>query len=455
MKRKDKARIGVIRRLALLLVILNCVPAYSTRAQNVMFDFDTGAPALTIGQHTPFDQTSGGGTAHFSSPSDIAGLGAFSVQDEVSTHFTLSQFSGKFLYPNTMNRTALDIKFSRMLSSITLTFATVDYQYNAEVPANLLLTAYENSTANPEVGSATAHGRYAGDTYPQAVLTFDAGSKAFNLVRIIVPAQPQGTTTFLLDTITVAIAPLQTGSLAVTITPGEAITAGAQWRRVGTIAWLNSGTTETAIPTGAQVVEFKPVAGWTTPANQGVTISNGQTSQITGSYVRQTGALRVSIFPGAATAAGAQWRRAGTTAWRAGEATETDVPTGICAVEFKPLTGWTTPASKSVTISHMQTAQTSGTYVRQTGSLKVTIRPDQALASGAKWRRMGTTAWLNSDATETGVPTGSVTVEFKPISNWRPPGGAVVMISNGQITQVVKSYSPMNSAVDAKSWTLY
>ena len=53
----------------------------------------------------------------------------------------------------------------------------------------------------------------------------------------------------------------QTGSLQVTISPQGAIDAGAQWRRVGTSTWQNSGTTETGIPVGQHTVEFSDVVG--------------------------------------------------------------------------------------------------------------------------------------------------------------------------------------------------
>ncbi len=42
----------------------------------------------------------------------------------------------------------------------------------------------------------------------------------------------------------------QTGSLAVTLEPTEARTAGAQSRRVGTVIWRNSGETESGLALG-------------------------------------------------------------------------------------------------------------------------------------------------------------------------------------------------------------
>ena len=86
----------------------------------------------------------------------------------------------------------------------------------------------------------------------------------------------------------------QTGSLAVTISPQGAIDAGAKWRRAGTGTWQNSGATETGIPVGQHTVEFSDVAGWTKPGNQTVTISNGQTTNTSGTYVQQIGSLTVT-----------------------------------------------------------------------------------------------------------------------------------------------------------------
>ncbi|HEY5912830.1 MAG TPA: hypothetical protein VJA21_19735, partial [Verrucomicrobiae bacterium] len=50
----------------LLLAILGLFVASPVFAQTVTFDFDTDTPALTSGQNVPFDQSSGGVTAHFS-----------------------------------------------------------------------------------------------------------------------------------------------------------------------------------------------------------------------------------------------------------------------------------------------------------------------------------------------------------------------------------------------------
>jgi hypothetical protein len=139
------------------------------------------------------------------------------------------------------------------------------------------------------------------------------------------------------------------------------VTTDGQWRRVGTATWLNGGSTETGIPVGAYTVEFKPVAGLTTPSSVNVTISNGVIAAVSGTYVQQVGSLTVTT--------GVQWRRVGTTTWLNSGFTETGIPAGTYTVEFKPVTGGTTPSSVAVTISNGATATVSGTYVQQTVQL--------------------------------------------------------------------------------------
>jgi hypothetical protein len=208
---------------AAVLTGLSAWVVYPAQAATLTFDFDTGTPALVAGTSIPLDQATGGVSAHFSSPP----AGSFSVQNAASTGYTLSQFSGNYLSPNAQSRNALDIHFSQLLTGISLTFATIDYQINTEVPGNMLLTAYVDSTGTTPVGSATTHGVFASDTFPMGTLAFNSGAP-FNLVRIIVPPQTSGTTEFLLDNITVTLAnltPNPTPTNTPTVTPTRTPTA--------------------------------------------------------------------------------------------------------------------------------------------------------------------------------------------------------------------------------------
>ncbi len=75
------------------------------------------------------------------------------------------------------------------------------------------------------------------------------------------------------------------GSLRVTITPAAAAAAGAQWRRVGTAAWHNSGVVESGILPGAWEVEFKDLTGWVPAERHAVAVPSGATLQDAGTYV--------------------------------------------------------------------------------------------------------------------------------------------------------------------------
>jgi hypothetical protein len=186
----------------------------SARGATVTFDLDTGTPPLSTGQNIPIDQTAGGLTAHFSSPQGAV----FSIQTDRTTQFTLSRFSGHYLYDNDLNRNFLDIAFSQPLGAIAIVFATADFQ-QVEVPTTMQLTAYRGATGMQPVGTATAHGTYGGDTMPMGTLSFNSGGQPFDVVELVLPFQPQGATDFLVDNITVTTIDIATGTPTSTAVP--------------------------------------------------------------------------------------------------------------------------------------------------------------------------------------------------------------------------------------------
>ncbi len=76
-----------------------------------------------------------------------------------------------------------------------------------------------------------------------------------------------------------------TGSVTVTILPAGAVSAGAQWR-VGAGAYQNSGVTVSGLAVGDVTINFKAVTGWTTPADQIVSITAGGSATAQGTYVQ-------------------------------------------------------------------------------------------------------------------------------------------------------------------------
>ncbi|OQX17027.1 MAG: hypothetical protein BWK80_39810, partial [Desulfobacteraceae bacterium IS3] len=78
-----------------------------------------------------------------------------------------------------------------------------------------------------------------------------------------------------------------TGSLKVTLSPSDAVNAGAKWQVDGG-SWQVSETTVSDLSAGTHTVSFSTVSGWTAPSGKSVTITNGQTASLTGTYTQGT-----------------------------------------------------------------------------------------------------------------------------------------------------------------------
>ena len=245
--------------------------------------------------------------------------------------------------------------------------------------------------------------------------------------------------------------PATFGSLKATISPPIAVLSGAQWRRKGTTVWLNSGVEETDVLTGNITVEFKETNGWLRPADKIVTVLENTLATTSGTYV-QNGSLAVTIEPAGAVAAGAQWRLfrdplLPQMSWQ-NSGQSYSVALGDHLIEFKPVPGWEPPASISVTLSGPGTVTKTGTYTEQeTGSLTVEILPEGAVTAGAQWRRSGTETWFDGGATESLVPLGNHTVEFKVIAGWNRPVDQTVTITLGETTEAEGTYELRSGAL--------
>ncbi|NQU75977.1 MAG: lamin tail domain-containing protein, partial [Planctomycetes bacterium] len=230
----------------------------------------------------------------------------------------------------------------------------------------------------------------------------------------------------------------QTGSLRVAITPPAVVTGGAQWRVDGG-AWQSSVATVSSLTTGSHTVEFKDITDWTKPGSEAVQINDGVLTDISRAYVQQVGSLQVNISPSEVVTAGAQWSVDGG-GWQNSGATVSSLPVGSHTIDYKDVTGWTKPADEIVQISDSALTTTTGTYVRQTGSLQVFIEPEAAQDDGAFWRVDGGD-WHSSGHTQSALAAGAHTVEFLEIPNWYTPGNQQVQVSIGSMTQATGSYS--------------
>jgi len=78
----------------------------------------------------------------------------------------------------------------------------------------------------------------------------------------------------------------------------------------------------------------------------------------------------------------------------------------------------------------------------KTGSLTVTIEPAAAVAAGVQWRRTGTTTWFNSGATESGIPVGTYTIEFKEVPGFEKLDAIEVAILQDQTVSAAAIFFP-------------
>jgi len=237
----------------------------------------------------------------------------------------------------------------------------------------------------------------------------------------------------------------ESGSLQVTLSPQDAMNSGAQWNVDGG-AWKNGGATVSGLSAGSHTVSFKSVTGWTKPGDKNVTVYANQTTYESGEYSQESGSLQVTLSPQDAMNSGAQWNVDGG-AWKNSGTTVSGLSVGQHMVSFKAVSGWSKPGDQTVNVYANQTATTSGAYSQQPlfGSLQVTISPPEAVNAGGRWRRTDTSTWRSSGSTETDIPLGSYTVEFKDISGWTRPSDQFVTIDANQTAPVSGTYSQQNT----------
>jgi hypothetical protein len=87
----------------------------------------------------------------------------------------------------------------------------------------------------------------------------------------------------------------QFGNLQVVLSPQTAVSAGAQWQVDGG-PWQNSGVTVASLLVGNHTVSFSTLPGWGTPASQTVSITNIQTTTVTGLYIEPHPATAIAVL---------------------------------------------------------------------------------------------------------------------------------------------------------------
>ena len=233
------------------------------------------------------------------------------------------------------------------------------------------------------------------------------------------------------------IAPWVPNGLEVGISPPAVVAAGAQWQVDGG-NWQASGTIVSNLSPGAHTVSFRSIDGWTTPASQTAFVSSSSFANVTATYGQATSFLQVTLQPGPAVSAGAQWQIDGG-AWQNSGAVLTNVTIGAHTLGFSNLVGWQTPMNQTVVIVSNQAAFATASYIllSPVGALEVTLAP--ANAGGACWQVDGG-AWQTSGAVVTDLLTGNHDVSFLEVRGWTTPPDQTVYIGPGALVAALGTY---------------
>jgi len=220
-------------------------------------------------------------------------------------------------------------------------------------------------------------------------------------------------------------AELHAGNLKVTLTPSQAVTAGAEWRVDGG-AWRGSGTTVKNLSNTTHQVDFKSVSGWLSPAPVTVTITNGNTTTLTSTYV-QPASCKITLTPNTG-----QWRIDGG-AWRSSGTTATGLAPGNHTVDYSSLSGYTSPPTETVALTAAQTTTLVRSYT-PLARLTVTLAP-----TSAQWRVDGG-VWQPSGTTVANLAPGSHAVDYSALAGYIAPAGESVTLASGQTLSLNRSY---------------
>lgn len=236
------------------------------------------------------------------------------------------------------------------------------------------------------------------------------------------------------------------GSLKVTMTPDQALTDGAKWRRKGTTIWLSSGDTENNILIGSHEVEFFQINGYNPVSDVPVEIMAEQLTEITKPYIiiPTKGSLKVHLQPNEIhETLGGKWRRQGTLPWFLHGETEEDVLQGTYTIEVPSIFEWDNPPVTEATIVPEQlTALTLNyTYHPILGNLQITLSPQGAINNGAKWRVSGSSSWNDSGAIISDLEEGDYTIEFNTVPEYTAPTGMIVTVIPDTTVGVVGAYT--------------
>ncbi len=149
--------------------------------------------------------------------------------------------------------------------------------------------------------------------------------------------------------------------------------------------------------------------------------------------------LTIHLQPPAAVAAGAAWSVDGGP-WNAGGTTLRELSPGSHQITYRSAAGWSSPTNEAVNLAAGTVTTFTRTYI-QNGSLIVSLEPGDAQLAGARWRVDGG-PWQTSGSLATNLQAGAHVLEYLSIAGWVSPLAESVIVPEGNLLEVVRSYIP-------------
>ena len=240
-------------------------------------------------------------------------------------------------------------------------------------------------------------------------------------------------------------------TVTVTIKPDAAANAGVTWSVTGDSQRRASGTSLSEV-VGSGYTTLLPITlnlvpGWL--ATNGTTsfyvpVSAGIVTNVLVTCVTDTtpGLLTVTLSPPDVVTAGAKWHVNGTTN---GNGATVSLPAGTYPVTFDAVSGWTAPASQSVTIQRSQTTVLAGNYTPPAGQpaiygISPPIGPMSGgtvmTISGANFTSPASVAVGGQNATNVTVLSASQITCTTPSSSIYGTTNVIVQTSGGSATNL-------------------
>ncbi len=196
--------------------------------------------------------------------------------------------------------------------------------------------------------------------------------------------------------------------------------------------WNDSGVTVTT-EIGVHTISFLPIDGYTTPADETVTLAEGEKLSQNVEYAIIPPTVTVILNP-----ASGKWRLDNGD-WNDSSATvETTV--GEHTVSFDSVDGYTTPANETITLIAGEKFSKTIDYEAIPPTVTVTLNP----ATG-KWR-LDDGDWNNSGATVT-TTVGEHTVSFDEVDGYTTPAAQIIALSAGERLSQIVDYEEVPPSV--------